>query len=110
MYSTQIHKEHHQNSINFNCATVEKAIASMIDLNGNNEYCKNIYDIKCKSSKNENLILSNEFTYYPDEIMNREMNNADSQKLFYRELHTDNQFYKFELNSKREIIRITKIK
>lgn len=52
--------------LSFNCATIEKGIASASDENGEHEYEKAIYDIRCISLTAHSIELSNDFKYFTD--------------------------------------------
>ena len=106
----QSKRETEQHVLIFNCATIETAIASVSDINGNNERCENLYDIKCISNSNKILKLAKNFTYNSAEMQNMDITSEGAQYLFFEEIKNNNKkYFEFNLNNKREIIAISKL-
>lgn len=104
IYATdiQIEKEKNKMILMFHCATIVTGIASMSDLNGNNEHCENMYDVQCVSYKNTPLQLSENFKYFTD-IM-------QPQDIFFKELQNkENSYFELTLDSERKITSISKL-
>ena len=92
------------------CASIEIAIASVSDENGNNEHCENLYDIKCISNQNYNFKLANKFAYSSDEMKNMDITAENGQKLFFEDIKsTKNAYFEMKSNKKREIIAVSKL-
>ena len=106
----ELKKDFKHNQIVFKCATIETAIASVSDLDGNNERCENLYGIKCTSNNKEELGLKNDFAYFSDEMQNMDLTAEGTRQLFFEDLQSKEQIYfEFNLNKNREIIAISKL-
>ncbi len=80
--------------VHFNCATIETAIASVSDAESNNEQCTNLYDLKCVSSQEHRLDLSDDFTYFTTKTI--------PQHRFFETLENDkNSFFEFTLEKQK---------
>ena len=103
-------KENNQIVLLFNCATIETAIASISDLNGNNERCENIYDIKCISNLKKELNLSPNFSYHSDEMRNMDLTAKGAEDLFFEDIMNNKKnFFEFNVNQEKEIYAISKL-
>ncbi len=74
------------NSLLFNCASVEKGIASVSDENGENEREQYIYDINCISATDHSIELSEDFKYFTEILQPQEHffeAIKNSEKLFF---------------------------
>ncbi len=106
----QVDKKSEQCILTVNCATIETAIASVSDINGNSEHCENLYDIECISYSKEKLKLTKNFTYHSSEMQNMDITSEGAQDLFFEELKNSNQkYFELNLNNKREVITISKL-
>lgn len=103
-------KETKAHSIVFKCAEIETAIASVSDLHGGNERCKNLYDINCTSNTNQELPLRKDFSYFSEDIQNMKLTKEAAQHHFFDELNSEKiKYYEFNLNTAREITAVTKL-
>lgn len=89
------------NILSFHCADIDRGTASVSDENGENEHDKAIYDIRCVSSREQTIELSEDFKYFTD-IM-------QSQEDFFRVLKgAKKHFFEFTLE-KRKVKSIVKL-
>lgn len=96
-------------SINYNCAEVEIAIASVTDSTGN-EFCKNLVDVKCISNKTYNLKLANKLSYTSAKFVKINTDNGSDKLFLMNELKENaKQVFRLNIDNKREVISITKI-
>lgn len=103
-------KETKANLIVFKCAEIETAIASVSDMDGLNERCKNLYDIKCTSNTNQELPLRIDFSYFSEDIQNMKLTKEAAQHHFFEELNSEKiKYYEFNVNAAREITAVTKL-
>jgi len=99
-----------QGIINYNCAEVEIAIASVTDSAGN-ESCKNLIDIKCISNQSYSLKLANKLNYTSAKF--KEINSSDeSAKHFLINEFKENsqQIFEVNINKNKEIVAIKNLR
>lgn len=103
LYATNL--EINQKTISFNCAQLEVAIAEKADVNGVPQGCTNLYSLKCVSTKSQQLILNDSFTYSKSET------STDKQTDFFEtQKQNPKAIYRFSLNNQNQIIEIEQLK
>lgn len=98
-----------QGFVNYNCAEVEIATASVTDSAGN-EICKNLVDVKCISNKTYNLKMANKLNYISAKFTKINTDNESDRRFLINDLERNTkQVFQFNINKKREITAITKV-
>ncbi|GGG55744.1 hypothetical protein GCM10007332_16770 [Epilithonimonas arachidiradicis] len=100
--------KNNQGFINYNCAEVEIAIASITDSAGD-EVCENLVDVKCISNKTYSLKLASKLNYSSSKF--KEINSTDEsdKRFLMNELKANaKQIFELNINKQREIISIRK--
>lgn len=100
--NVRLKKEAENYVLIFHCASVLTGTASVSDVNGNNEHCEAMYEVGCVSSDNTRLQLSEDFTYFTDQLL--------PQPQFFEEVKTDeNYYFEFTLGQDKKIKSIAKL-
>lgn len=99
----------HQGFIDYNCAEVEIAIASVTDSTGN-EFCENLVDVKCVSNKTYSLKLASKLHYTSTEFKKiNSTNEADKRFLIDELKENSKQIFELNIDKQREIVSIRKL-
>jgi len=97
-----------QGFINYNCAEIEIAIASVTDSTGN-ESCENLVDVKCISNKTYSLKLASKLNYSSSKF--KEINSTDEsdKRFLMNEIKAiSKQIFELNIDKQREIVSIKK--
>jgi|GEM_PF-2481804 len=105
----EVNFKDHQGIINYNCAEVEIAIASVTDSAGN-EFCENLVDVRCISNKTYKLKLANRLDYTSQKFVEINTDSKSDKAFLISEFKKNaKQIYRFDLDKKRQVVSITKI-
>lgn len=97
-----------QGFINYNCAEVEIAIASVTDSAGD-EVCENLVDFKCISNKTYSLKLANKLNYSSSKFKEINSTEESDKSFLMNELKANSkQIFELNIDKQREIVSIKK--
>lgn len=97
--------------IEYHCAEIETAIASVTNEDGE-EICEDLIDIRCTSNNSFALQLADKFKYWDDDLKKRILTDNERKEYFLSKIKNggNDLLFEFELNDKKEIISINKLK
>lgn len=99
-----------QGFINYNCAEVEIAIASVTDSAGD-ESCENLVDIKCISNKTYSLKLASKLNYTSAIFKEINLTDESDKRFLMNELKANTkQIFELNIDKQREIVSIKNLK
>ncbi|UQB68500.1 hypothetical protein [Epilithonimonas zeae] len=97
-----------QGFINYNCAEVEIAIASVTDSTGS-EFCENLTDVKCISNKTYSLKLASKLDYTSTKFKKINSTDESDKRFLMNELKANaKQIFELNIDKQREIVSIRK--
>ena len=95
-----------EGKLSYNCASIETAMASITNLDGN-EVCENINDLICKSNTRFSRPNSKNVKYFNDDDIII-LKSEEDKNVLKIDFKNPKNFFEITLNKKQEINSITK--